>query len=190
MRNKLLQGCLLLGLTASTAITAAAQSVVHALTGVVTAVNPATKTIHINPDDGSQSLFYILTKQDAPLEFQKSLRAAATPATTYTSTNSQAIVFYIGDDTVRTAVAIEDLGPGPFVKSLGTILKLDKHSITIKNSAGSEETFQIDPKTVGDASNGVVEGRKFDVNKGAQVRIIGTSANGVETALFIRALSL
>jgi hypothetical protein len=190
MRNKLLQGCLLVGLTASTAITAAAQSVVHAITGVVTAVNPATRTIHVNPDDGSQSLFHILTKPDAPLEFQKSIRAASTPAATYTSTNSQAIVFYIGDDAVRTAVAVEDLGPGPFVKSLGTIVKLDKHSITIKNATGAEETFQIDAKTVGDASEGVVEGKKFDINKGAQVRIIAISANGVLTALFIRALTL
>jgi hypothetical protein len=190
MRRELLQGGLLMAALTFTTMAATAQSVVHALTGVVTAVNPQTKTIHINPDDGSQGLFYILTKTDAPLEFQKSLRAASTPAASFTATNNEAIVFYIGDDTIRTAVALQDLGPGPLVKSIGTVIKLDKHAISIKNASGAEETFQIDPKTVADASDGVVEGKKFDVSKGAQVRVIATTSNGVQTAVFIRALTL
>jgi hypothetical protein len=190
MPKNIMQSCLLLGALAFSTLSAAGQSVVHGLTGVVTNINPETKTIHINPDDGSSGLFYVLTKANAPLEFQKNVRAASTPAAAFTDKDVQVIVFYIGDDAGRTAVALQELGPGPFVKSLGTMIKFDKHTITIKNASGAEETFQIDAKTVGDTSEGVVEGKKFDADKGAQVRIIGTSANGVQTALFIRALTL
>jgi hypothetical protein len=190
MRRELLRGCLLMGALTFATLIAPAQSVVHALTGVVTSINPGTKTIHVDTDDGSQGLFHVLTKVDAPLDFQKNLRAAATPASTFTNLNGQVIIFYIGDDAVRTAVALQDLGPGPFVKSIGTMIKFDKHTITIKNAAGADESFQIDAKTIGDASQGVVEGKKFDAEKGAQVRIIATTTNGVSTALFIRAMTL
>jgi hypothetical protein len=190
MRREFLQACLFVGALTLTPGAATAQAIVHALTGVVTSINTKVNSIHIDPDDGSLSTFDILTKPNTPLEFQKSLKAATTPAVSFTKFNEEVIVFYIGGDSVRTVVAFQDLGPGPFVKSLGTMVKFDKHTITIRNASGSEETFQVDAKTVADVSEGAVEGKKFDANKGAQVSVIATTANGVKTALFIRALTL
>jgi phosphotransferase system IIA component len=191
MRKQLFQTCLLLGTIASTALTATGQQVVHALTGKVTAIYPATKSIKITTDDGSEGLFFILTKTNTPLNFEKSVRAESTPAAAFTKTDAQVVVYYIGDDAIRTTVALEDLGAGPFVKTVGTIVKLDKHAhmITIKDDKGAEESFHIDAKTVGEATNGVVEGEKFDADKGAKVRVTATTENGAETALFIRAMS-
>ncbi len=190
MRNVPLQACLLMATLTFAASTATAQEVVHALTGVVTSINPKTKTIHIDPDDGSAGLFNVLTGT-TPLEFQKDIRAASTPAASFTKNDAHVIVFYFGDDVVRTTVALQDLGPGPFDKTIGSIVKFDKHAhaLTIRNASG-EQTFHIDAKTVADASEGVVTGEKFPADKGAQVRVISSTTNGVQTAVFIRALSL
>lgn len=190
MRHQILQICLSLGILSFAAAPASGQQVVHATTGVVTAINAATKTIHVDTDDGSEGLFAVLTNPKVPLEFAKSIKATSTPAVSYTGTGSETLVLYFGDNTIRTVVALQDLGPGPFIKAIGTMIKLDHHSITIKNAAGAEQVFQIDAKSVGEGSNGVIEGRKFDADKGAQVRILATTSNGVETAVFIRAMTL
>jgi hypothetical protein len=190
MRKVVARACLLLATVTLAAFSANAQALVYAVTGTVTNINPQTNTIHVDTDDGSLGLFNVLIKTKTPLEFDKNIKAATTPASIFTKTNTEALVFYIGDEQVRTVVALQDLGPGPFVKTLGALVRLDKHAITIKNAAGAEETFQIDAKTIGDASEGVAEGKKFDIDKGAQVRIIATTTNGVQTALFIRALTL
>ena len=83
---------------------------------------------------------------------------------------------------------MQDLGPGPLENKTGTIVKFDKHQrlLTIKTASGVEESFRIDDKTVAETSVGAVEGHKFDPEKGDQVRVIATAANGSNTALFVR----
>ena len=191
MRKEFFQACLLLGTMTFATLTATGQAVVHALTGKVTAIYPATKSIKITTDDGSEGLFFVLTKTDTPLNFEKNVKAASTPAAAFTKTDTQVVVYYIGDDAIRTTVALEDLGTTPLVKCVGTIVKLDRHAhmLTVKDDKGAEVSFHIDAKTVGEATNGVIEGEKFDADKGAKVRVTATAANGAETALFIRALS-
>ncbi len=54
-----------------------------------------------------------------------------------------------------------------------------------KNASGTEESFHLDPKTVADTSTGVMEGYKFDLTKGDQVRVMAAPANGTTTALLI-----
>jgi len=192
MRRELFQAALLLGTLSFVTAAATGQEVVHALAGKVAAVYPATNMIKITTDDGSQGLFDVLVKTDTPLTFQKNVKAMTTPASSFTKTNDQVVVFYFGDENIRTAVALEDLGASPLVKSVGTIVNLDKrtHTLTIKNSEGVEESFHIDAKTIGEGGGGVVQGDKFDADKGAKVRVTATMENGAETALFIRAMSL
>ena len=44
----------------------------------------------------------------------------------------------------------------------------------------------IDPKTVAETAVGAVEGERFDPEKGEQVRVTATLADGSPEALFIR----
>jgi len=176
----------------SLTVAANAQQIVHAMAGKVTAVTPGSNTIQIVNEDGSDSVFGTLTEKHVLLDFDKNVKAMTTPASTFTKANCEVVVFYYGEEGAMTTVAVEDLGASPLVKALGTIVKLDKHAhlITIKDDAGQEQTFHIDAKTLADSSAGVVEGQKFDANKGARVRVIAASLNGASTALFIRALTL
>jgi len=189
MRKGFLQGTLLAGCLLANTFAASAQEVVHALTGTVTAINSAAKTIQVKTDDGSEGLFKVLTNANVSMDFENKIRAATTAADLFTKTNTQVLVYYFGDGDVRTAVALEDLGANPLVKVRGTIVKVNRHEhlLTIKNSAGVEMTFHIDGKTVAETPDGVVEGEKFDAQKGDQVRVIATSANDNQTVLFIRA---
>lgn len=191
MRRGFLQVCLSLGALSFTTMTVDAQQIVHAVAGKITAISQTTRIIVFSTDDNPQGLYDILTK-NVPLDFEKNVKALTTPAESFTKANCEAVVFYFGDDNDRTSVAVEDLGPGPLVKTSGTVVKLDKHAhvLTIKNDAGQEQTFQIDAKTIADSMLGVVEGQKFDPGKGEKVRITATTENGAATALFIRALSL
>jgi uncharacterized protein YjdB len=183
---------LFMGALSLASLTATGQQVVHGLTGTVTAIYPATNTIQVSTDDGSLAVFEILTKKNVLLNFEKNVKALTIPASSFTKANCQVVIFFYGDNDDRTTVAVEDLGAEPLVKSEGTVVKLDKHLhvLTIKNSAGAEETYHIDAKTLADSSSGVMEGQKFDADKGSRVRVTATTQNGTQLALFIRSLSL
>ena len=171
-------------------LTVRAQEVVHALTGTVTAVNQAGKSLTVSTDDGTEGQFTTDLGHKVSLDFTQSVKAETTPASSFTKTNARVLVYYIGDNSIRTAVAVEDLGAGPFVKTAGTVVKMDRHAheLVIKNAAGAEETFKIDGKTVAEAAEGVEAGEKFDAHKGDRVRVTATTAGGVEKALFIRSI--
>ena len=98
------------------------------------------------------------------------------------------IVYYVSNGDQRTAVALQDLGGGPLQKISGSVYKFDRHQhiLTIKDAAGTSESFRIDPKTVAETAFGAVEGERFDPEKGGQVRVTAIPANGSEEALFIR----
>jgi len=183
------KACLLAGCFSLATFLATGQEVVHALAGTVSSINPTAKTILINTDDGSEGLFKDLTKAHASLDFDKNIRADAIAADAFTKQGTHVIVYYFGDGEMRTAVALQDLGTGPFEMSRGTVVKFNKHEhlLTIKNSSGVEESFHIGPTTRAETAVGVVEGYKFDPEKGDQVRVTAAPRNGNETALFIRA---
>lgn len=188
MRRKRYQGWLLAGCFWGTTLAVNAQEVVHALTGTVTAINPVAKIILVKTDDGSEGEFKVLTNPNVSMDFENHLRTGAIAADVFSKTKTQVLVYYFGAGDVRTAVALEDLGVGPLVKVRGFVVKLDRHEhlLTIKNASGVAMTFHIDDKTVAETAMGVVEGLKCDAQKGDLVRVTATSANGVQTALFIR----
>jgi len=143
---------------------AVAQEVVHALSGTVSSVNWAAKTITIITDDGSEGTFKAMTSPKTLVEFDKSLRADATAADAFNKKEARAILYYFGYGNERTAVALHDLGPGPFTKSSGTVVKFDKgeRSLSIKNQAWAVESFKFTRSTVADTGSGATEGLKFD----------------------------
>jgi hypothetical protein len=103
---------------------------------------------------------------------------------------ARAIVYYFGYGSMRTIVALHDLGVGPFSKSSGTVVKFEgrEHSFSIKSDSGSVETFKIDSNTVADTRTGAVSGPRFQPAKGTKVELIATELNGNATAVFIEAM--
>ncbi len=176
--------CLLVGCFSLCPPAATAQEVVHALTGTVTAMNLG-KTIQIDTDDGADVIFKDLTKSNVSLEFDKDLRAQATSADRFNTKGTHVIVYYFGEGDLRTAVALQGLPPGELKKTIGTVVKFDKHQrlMTVESASGSVQSFHITPATVIETSVGAVAGHRFDPQKRDPVRV--TAAPGTGTALFI-----
>ena len=166
---------------------AMAQEIVHALSGTVESVNPKIKMTEISTDNGTSGYFEWLKKTGTEINFDKNVRADAVEADKFTDKGAHVIVYFVGDGQVRTIVAVRDLGAGPLEKTSGTVVKLNRHDrlLTIKTSAGAEESFRIDPKTVADTANGVAEDFKYDFSKGDSVLVTAAPSNGGETALLI-----
>ena len=166
--------------------TAAAQEVVHALTGTVVNVNPQSKSMVVNTDDGSSGQF-ALADPNSRLDFNRAVKDEVKPAANFDKTNEQVIVLYYGDSTVRTAVGVQDLGAGPFVKTQGTVVKTNKHdhTITLKDGSGKTVTIHMAPNSLADTTDGVMPGERFEPSKGDTVNVVATNQNGVEQGLFL-----
>jgi hypothetical protein len=179
--------CLFVGCLLLASVVATAQEVVHAVTGTVNNINLTAKTITVVTDDGSGSTFKAMTNSKTPVEFDKTLRADATAADAFKKNETRVIVYYFGEGDERTAVALRDLGTGPFKKSSGTVIKFERgeHSLSIKDQTGGIESFKVTRSTVADTGSGAVEGLKFEPGKGDQVQVISTGENGSATALFV-----
>lgn len=178
-------GCIL-----SVAAPAMAQEVVHALTGTVRSIDSASKTITIFTDNGSEGQFKDLTDPKLKVDFDKKLRTDSSTVDTFKGQGAYVIVFYFGDGDVRTAVALRNLGPGPFTNNVGVVVKFDarEHRLVIKNKSGLITSFKIAPDTVAETDFGAVNGSKFQAQKDDQVRVVGATVNGAPTALFVRTM--
>jgi hypothetical protein len=165
---------------------AKAQQMIHAVSGTVTTIHAKIQMTDIQTDDDSPGSFE-WTKSGVSMTFDKNVSADTVAADKFTTLQAHVIVYYYGVGDIRTLVAVHDVGAGPFVNSVGKIVKLDRraHQLTIQNSKGGEETFAIDAKTVADTETGVVTNFKFDYNKGVQVHVLATQSNGSQTALLI-----
>lgn len=190
MWRGILKTFVLVGCVSLAPVLVPAQEVVHALSGTVNNINLAAKTITVITDDGSGGTFSAMTDSKKPVEFDKMLRADATAADAFREKGARVIVYYFGEGDVRTVVALRDLGPGPFTKVSGTVVKFDRggHSFSIKDQTGAVESFKLTRSTVADTGSGVVEGLKFEPAKGDQVQIVSTQMTGSATALFVNAM--
>jgi hypothetical protein len=187
MLRRVFSACFLAGCFASISVAATAQQVVHALTGTVSSIDGLSKTVTVYTDSGSQSDFKDLTNSKTPAAFDKKIRADATSVDTFKKVGSYVIVFYFGDSDKRSAVALRNLGAGPFTSLTGTVVKFESkaHSIAVKDNSGQVQTFKITSDTVAETFAGVVDGFKFQAQKGDQVRVVGATADGSATALFV-----
>ena len=181
---------LLIGYCFLPTLAATAQEVVHALCGTVRSINPMNKTITVGMNNGTVMLFNESTKSKASLDFDKGIRSESTTVESFTKSGVRVILYYFGNGDTQTAVALEDLGTGPFEERSGTVVKFDRHErvLTLRNNSGVEETFHLNPKTVAETPYGAAEGLELDSKDGDQVTVTASSGNGNETALFIRTM--
>lgn len=165
-----------------------AQAVVHAIGGSLTAVSPAERTVTMTTDDGSSASFNLSPTMDIKLNFDDKVRAETTPPQKLKADGSHVILYFIWNGDARTAVAVQSLGAGPFEKVAGTVLKFDKHDhdLMLRTADGKTETVLVGEKTVVDTEDGIGEGQQFHAGKGDHVRLLASSKNGGEEALFIR----
>ncbi len=186
MKNRLILSCVV-SVCLLFAGPAFAQEIVHALSGTVANVDSQAKTMTVNTLDGSSSQFSLVSNPKTNLDFNKDVRDQAKPADTFDTAKAEVIVFYYGNNAIRNAVAVQDLGAGPFIKAQGTVTKTDRHdhTITIKDAKGKSQTFHMDAKTVADTMDGVVPGDRWEPSKGDDINVVANNANGTPTALFV-----
>jgi hypothetical protein len=167
---------------------ASAQMVVHAVSGTVKAINPASKTMDVTVENGDTSEFKLAANAKVTLDFDNALRSDSMDANKFQKVGDYAVVYYYGYDDDRTAVAVKDLGAGPFQKIDGTVVNFDKRNrmMTVKDDAGKTETFALGAHLVVDLGVNVESGRSYDPRKGYSVRVTYTSEGGKNTAVFVR----
>jgi hypothetical protein len=162
-----------------------AQEVVHALTGTVSSIDPANKTITLFLDGGKEGIFKDATNTKVSVD--KKLLADSTTPDAFKQQGAYVVVFYCGNGDERKAVALRSLGAGPFTATVGTVDRFENHdhSITVTDSSGAKQTFKISADTIAEGIVGAVNGLKFSAEKGDHVRVVGTSQSAGPTALFV-----
>jgi len=188
MRKLFVSVSLLAACIATCSATLPAQQVIHALTGTVSAINPANKTITVFQDTGARAVFDEMVNHKTAIAFDKKIAAETTAATAFDKQGAYAIVFYYGDRDAQTVVAVKNLGPGPFSSTTGAVTKMDSHAhtITLKDQSGAEHTYRIDAESVAEGDAGAVPGLKFVARGGDQVRVVSTTQGSDQVALFLR----
>jgi hypothetical protein len=168
-------------------VTASAQWVIHALGGKLKSTNTASKTIILDTDDGTPGDFQIPQLSKVNMNFDKEVRAETTAPDKFTGGGGHVIVFFFGDGVLRTAVAVESAGAGPFEKITGSVVKYDKHDhvLTLQTEAG-DKTFAITDKTIVDTPDGVVPGRKFSAERGDHLRLLAQPKGAGPQILLVR----
>jgi hypothetical protein len=188
MLRALVNTCLFTACALCLSIPSAAQEIIHALTGTVSSIDSATKTMNVLQDSGSTGTFELKTDPKTRVSFDKRVEAESTAASGFDKQGAYVIVFYYGQGDSRTAVALKALGNGPFSSAEGTVMKYDghSHSMTVQDKSGALQTFKIDPKTVAESELGAIDGTKFHADKGDHVRVVSTGSGDAATAVFVR----
>ncbi len=180
MLREVVRTCVFAGCFSLAISGAAAQEVVHAFAGTVSGVSAKTGKITVVASDNSQGIFKPLADPSSAAALDKKMRDGTVPPDTAIKVGTYVIVYYFSNGKVRTAIALRDLGPGPFTEDSGTIVKLEsKHSLLVQCKSGLQ-SFKIGPDTIAETTLGVVEGYKFQPEKGDEVRVVmsGTDTNG------------
>ncbi|HWG20274.1 MAG TPA: hypothetical protein VG225_07060 [Terracidiphilus sp.] len=191
MLRALASTCVVAGCMLVVSAPSSAQEIIHALTGTVSAIDNAGKTITVFQDSGSKGVFQDMSNPKTHISFDKKIAAETTAATVFDKQGAYVIVFYFGNgDDNRTVVALKSLGAGPFSSTDGTVTNFDSrtHSISVADKSGKVETFRIGDQTVAESDMGAVEGIRFHAQKGDQVRVVSSNVGGNPTALFVRDL--
>jgi hypothetical protein len=159
--------------------------IVHAMTGTVRSVGATELTATTS---GVTQTFSLEGRSHPSLDFDKDLREDSTPAAEFHKSDAFAVIYYYGSSAEKTAVAVRDLGAGPFERTTGTVTHFDKHSrrLTISTGGGKAEEFIAGAKAVIDTGMRVKPGRKMDPPIGSQVLVIAVPENGAQTVVYLR----
>jgi uncharacterized protein (DUF1684 family) len=163
------------------------QMIVHAMTGTVRSVSATELTATAS---GVTQTFSLEGKSHPSLDFDKDLRDDSTPAADFHKSDAFAVIYYYGVAATQTAVAVKDLGAGPFERTTGKVTHFDKHThrLTVTTTEGQTENFIVSDKAVIDTGMSVKSGRRMDPPSGSHVLVIAVSANGAQTILYLRLL--
>jgi hypothetical protein len=165
-----------------------AQEIVHALCGTVSSIDPSAKTITLFQDTGSTATFKVMASSSKRISFDRKIAGEVTEATQFQKQGAYVILFYFGINENRTAVALKNLGAGPFSSTTGEVTDWNghDHKISIHGKDGATHSFTVEPQTVAETYMGVVNGTKVDLDRGDHVRVVSSGKTGSPTALFIR----
>jgi len=188
MLKALWRGCVFAGCLGSFTVAAPAQQVVHALTGTVSSIDDVSKTLTVFQDNGSEGQFKDMTNEKTHVVIDKKVALESPSPDSFKKKGAYVIVFYCGDNEDRSAVALKNLGTGPFTSIEGTVVKFEgkQHSLSLQDTSGATQTFKIAADTVAEGYMGVVNGLKFQAQKGDHIRVVGTTDGSGATALFVR----
>jgi hypothetical protein len=164
-----------------------AQEVVHAVTGTVTAVDPAKNTIDIKTNDDSLGEFHYQKQLKSPIEFDKSVREGTTEPDSFNKIGDHVVAYYFQGPSGRVIVALKDFGATPLQVATGTLVKSPKHhEFSVKTTTGAVETFQIAKDASAETPEGVSGGLKFEADSGTPITVRYTEDGGAKVAQFIR----
>lgn len=151
---------------------ASAQMMVHGVTGTVKSVTPSYLAV-VSDESAGPNVFHLADGNHVAVNFGTDLRAGSVDAGKFDKVGDFAVVYYYGYGDQRTALAVKDLGQGPFVKATGTVESYDKHSrkLTLKDDAGKEVALTLPEQVVVDTDGGVDLGKKVSLHKGDRVRV-------------------
>jgi hypothetical protein len=169
------------------AATGSAQEIIHALTGTVRSISSPDKSFVIFQDSSHQKTFKGSENAKARAALHKKLGEETISVSELKTEGAYVIVFYYGSDDEPTAVALKDLGKGPFTAASGTVTKFDPHtrSVTLQDETGAVQTFKISGDTVVEGAMGVADGLKFSPGKGDRLSVVAAKADTGDTALFL-----
>jgi hypothetical protein len=185
MLNKILRTCALAGWFSVAISGAAAQEIIHVYAGIVSEVDAGSQTITVASNDGSQQIFNYTADAKSVALINKKMREGVVAVNTVKEKGTYVIVYYFISGRSRTAVGVRNLGVGPFVEEIGTVVIVQDRTIVIRNKSGALRTFGVRPGMIAESSLGPVDGRDFLTEKGSLVRIIATATDEGGDALFI-----
>jgi hypothetical protein len=189
MKNSRFNFSVLLALVVFVCSTVHAQKIVHAVSGVVTAIDPAANSITIKTNDGSDGSFQYRKSGHVDLAFDKEVRNGTVEPASFNKIGDNVIAYYVDDrgDVNRTIVALKDFGPTPLESVSGTVVKAGRHMLVLKtDKGGAAESFSIAKDASAETPSGVVSGSHFDAQQGDHLTLRYTEANGSKVAQFIR----
>lgn len=148
---------------------AAAQDVVHIVSGVVTKVDKDGKTLAVKTADGTEHVFKYTEKTSihGSKDAAKGAKTGALDTYFAGKEGSQVVVRYVKKGSDEVATGVDDLGKDSQKTAKGTITKVDKaaHAVTIKTEDGSEQTYSFGKDAAGDSEKGVVKGWDYTSSK-------------------------
>jgi hypothetical protein len=166
---------ILLGCAVLLSVSASAQDVIHAVSGAVTHIDKAAKTIAIKTADGTEEVFRY-TEHTAVRDSSKTAESAKTGGTdTYFAgkEGSKVVVRYLGKGTDKTATLVEDFGKESLKDGRGTVTHVDKvaHTVAIRTENGAKSTYNMGDEAVVETDHGVVRGSRYVVKEGDKVTV-------------------
>lgn len=180
---------ILLAVLVATALPALA--VERAVSGTISKIDTAAKTIAVKTADGAEHVFHYTehTVVKAGAEAGKGAKTSAVDSYLAGKQGTHVVVHYTEEGAQKTATGVDDLGKGTVKATKGTVTKVDEagHTMTVKTENGAEETYHVAKDATVDTKDGVVKGAHY-AEKGAKVTVQYTEEAGQKVAHFIKHL--